>query len=172
MEILTILFPEFVELGKWKVSNTQNTLFINSFMLWYAHKSKGCLSSISILLHHSRRYKNRHVDNAVETYCILINDKFDQETCMRVRLPCPGAVGQEFNDVLSGCPVGLPVSPGHVSTDYEVTSAANGRTMILTRETRACNPSLTTRVLWGTVIGVPLAFQTSNKSECVTANIL
>lgn len=30
----------------------------------------------------------------------------------------------------------LPVSQGHVSTDYEVTSAANGRTMILTRETR------------------------------------
>lgn len=34
----------------------------------------------------------------------------------------------------------LPVSQGHVSTDYEVTSAANGCTMILTRETRACNP--------------------------------
>lgn len=49
-------------------------------------------------------------------------------------------------------PVGLlPVSRGHVSTDYEVTSAANGRTMILTRETRACNPSLATRVVRGTV---------------------
>lgn len=34
----------------------------------------------------------------------------------------------------------FPVSRGRVSTDYEVASAANGRTMILTRETRACNP--------------------------------
>lgn len=37
----------------------------------------------------------------------------------------------------SGC---LSGQSGHVSTDYEVVSAANGRTMILTRETRACNP--------------------------------
>ncbi|KZC14181.1 hypothetical protein WN55_06557 [Dufourea novaeangliae] len=51
------------------------------------------------------------------------------------------------------CPVGyLPVSPGHVSPDYEVTSSTNGRAMILTRETRAYNLTLAAQVLWVTVI--------------------